>query len=87
MNNKQIKTYKEIYKTPTPANLSWNDIESMLLALGAEISEGEGSRVRIKLNGERAVFHRPHPDTNTDKGAVKSIRRFLENARVHYDDI
>ena len=28
------------------------------------------------------VFHRPHPRKETDKGAVKSVRKFLENAGV-----
>ena len=54
----------------------------MLLNLGAEIEEGRGSRVRILLNQEEAVFHRPHPKKETDKGAVVSVRRFLENAGV-----
>ena len=54
----------------------------MLIAAGAEISEGSGSRVRIALNGMRAVFHRPHPQKETDKGAVKSMRRFLSEAGV-----
>jgi len=49
-------------------------------ALGAEITEGSGSRVRIFLGGVRAVFHRPHPQKEADKGAVKSVRRFLEAA-------
>jgi hypothetical protein len=52
----------------------------MLEAAGAEITEGNGSRVRIALNGVRAVFHRPHPQKETDKGAVKSTRRFLTEA-------
>ena len=52
----------------------------MLVAVGAEISEGRGSRVRVCLNGVRAVFHRPHPQKETDKGSVKSVRRFLEAA-------
>jgi len=58
------------------------DIESMLKHLGAKISQGEGSRVRIALNGVRAVFHRPHPRKEADKGAVKSMRRFLTEAGV-----
>jgi len=65
----------------------WTDIEGLLVALGSEISEGSGSRLRVKLNGVRAVFHRPHPQKTTDKGAVFSVRRFLENAEVHYDGI
>jgi len=54
----------------------------MLEALGAEITEGGGSRVRIALNGVRAVFHRPHPQKETDKGAIRSLRRFLTEAGV-----
>ena len=58
------------------------DIESLLSALGAEIGEGRGSRVRIVLNEVRAVFYRPHPRKETNKGAVKSMRRFLIEAGV-----
>jgi len=39
------------------------------------------------LNGVIAVFHRPHPQKETDKGALKSVRRFLKNAGVKYDEI
>jgi hypothetical protein len=49
----------------------------------AEISEGRGSRVRIALHGVRAVFHRPHPRKETDRGAVASMRRFLIEAGIH----
>ncbi len=54
----------------------------MLKATGAEITEGKGSRVRIALNGVRAVIHRPLPQKETDKGAVRSMRRFLAEAGV-----
>lgn len=82
MNKKNQKTYHDIYKNPVQSHISWDDIESMLKALGANISEGNGSRVRIELNGVRAVFHRPHPEKETDKGAIKAMRQFLENAGV-----
>ena len=38
--------------------------------------------MRIELKGEDAVFHRPHPEKETDKGAVVAMRRFLENVGV-----
>lgn len=82
MNSKHKKTYQEIYTDPVKADIVWSDIEGLFVALGATVSEGNGSRVRVELNGERAVFHRPHPEKTTDKGAVKSVRRFLENAEV-----
>ncbi len=82
MNSKNKKTYKEIYSNPVKPNIPWDDVEALFIALGANISEGNGSRVRVELNGERAVFHRPHPESTTDKGAVKSVRKFLENAGI-----
>ena len=86
MNNKK-KTYNEIYKEPVQFNIKWSDIEALFIALGAKLSEGNGSRIRVELNGERAVFHRPHPEKVTDKGAVKSVRRFFENAEVNIDEV
>lgn len=82
MNNKHLKTLQAIFDDPTRSDIEWKAIEAMLIAAGAEISEGNGSRVRIALTGVRAVFHRPHPRKETDKGAVKSMRRFLELAKV-----
>ena len=64
------------------ANIAWSDIEAMLLSFGAEISEGRGSRVRVALNGVRAVFHRPHPRKECDRGAVASMQRFLTEAGI-----
>ena len=80
MNTRQRNTHEAIFKKPTLANIARADIESLLRALGAEVSEGRGSRVRVALNGVRAVFHRPHPQPGADKGTVKSVRRFMEEA-------
>ena len=80
MNKKHQKTLQQIFQNPVQAGIVWKDIEAMLKALGADISEGNGSRVRIALNDVRAVFHRPHPQKETDKGAVVSMRRFLKEA-------
>jgi len=82
MNKKAEKTYDAIFDDPVQSGIKWDDVEAMLIAFGAKISEGSGSRVRVELNGVRAVFHRPHPQNTTDKGAVKSVRKLLENAGV-----
>ena len=82
MDNKHQKTLLAIYEKPERANIHWKDVEALLVSLGADISEGDGSRVRITLNDVRAVFHRPHPQKEINKGAVKSLRRFFETAGV-----
>lgn len=80
--NRHRRTLLAILDEPVRSNIAWRDIEAMFVAFGAEITEGAGSRVRIALNGVRAVFHRPHPQKETDKGAVRSVRRFLFEAGV-----
>lgn len=82
MNNRHKATLRSVFEDPVRANIAWADIEAMLKAAGAEVTEGRGSRVRIALNGVRAVFHRPHPEKETDRGAVKSMRDFLIAAGV-----
>ena len=82
MNNKQRKTLSAIFEEPARANIDWNDIENLLSALGAEISEGRGSRLRVSLNGARAVFHRPHPRKEAGKLIVRSVCRFLQEAGI-----
>ncbi len=82
MNKKQRQTLDKIFEKPERSDISWVNIEALFIALGAEISEGRGSRVRVALNDIRAVFHRPHPERVTNKGAVKSVRRFLQEAGV-----
>ncbi|WP_287658699.1 MULTISPECIES: type II toxin-antitoxin system HicA family toxin [unclassified Microcystis] len=87
LSKKQRKILDQIFEQPVRSDVVWTDIESLLEALGAEISEGRGSRVRVALKGVRAVFHRPHPRRETDKGAVVSVRRFLSEAGVENDEV
>ena len=82
LSSKHQKTLRAVFQDPVRSDIAWNRIESLLKALDAEISEGRGSRIRVVLNGIRMVFHRPHPNNETDKGAVKSVRRFLNTAGV-----
>ncbi len=82
VNSRHRKTLERIFATPVQANIPWQEIESLFIALGAEIYEGSGSRVRILLNGVVATFHRPHPQKETDKGAIVRVRVFLRDAGV-----
>jgi hypothetical protein len=82
MNQKHRRILDAVFEDPVRSNIPWRDIEAMFKGAGAEISEGAGARIRVSLNGIRAVFHRPHPRKETDKGAVRSVRRFLVEAGV-----
>jgi hypothetical protein len=82
MKRKHQKTLDAIYARPVSANIQWRDIEALLVELGADISEREGSRIAVVLFDEVRVFHRPHPSPDTDKGAVASIRQWFEQHGV-----
>jgi hypothetical protein len=82
LSGKHRATLEAIFAEPIRASVAWRDIESLFVACGGEISEGQGSRVRGALNGVRAVFHRPHPQKETDTGALKLVRRFLTEAEI-----
>ena len=83
MKRKHLKTLESIYSRPISANISWSDIEALLVALVARIEDREGSRVLVRLFDERRVFHRPHPSPMTDKGAVASLREWLNENGVN----
>lgn len=82
MKRKHAATLAQIFARPVRGSIRWADIENLFNELGAEIAEREGSRVSVFLFGEVRVFHRPHPTPETDKGAVISIKKWLEQHGV-----
>lgn len=86
MNSKQNRTLMAIFSTPVRSDIEWNDVVSLFIALGATVTQGKGSRVRVLLNDETAVFHKPHPEKEMGKGAVKFVREFLENAGIEPEE-
>lgn len=82
MNNKHRKTLGAIFASPVRSDIRWADIEELFKASGGTIKEGSGSRVWFIFGKNVATFHRPHPQPNTDKGALKSVKRFFEHIGV-----
>lgn len=75
MRAKHRRTLAAIYRRPVSGTFNWSAIESLLVAVGADIEERAGSRVAVILDGSVHVFHRPHPSLETDKGAVRDMLR------------
>jgi hypothetical protein len=57
MRRKHQRRLELVFARPTSANVQWRDIEALLVDLGAEVSEREGSRIAVVLFGEVRVFH------------------------------
>ena len=77
MNSKARKTLQAIFAAPTIKTLAWDDIEALLLALGAEKTEGNGSRVKFDLQGRTIAYHRPHHPKTARAYQVDATRDFL----------
>ena len=82
MNAAQRKTLQAIFERPTRADVRWSRIEGLVSALGGEVTEGRGFRIRFRLGDRIATFHGPHPSRETGKATIEDVRRFLENAGI-----
>jgi hypothetical protein len=77
MNSKQRKTLAAVFTEPAPGTVEWSAIENLLVAVGCEVIEGSGSRVRFVFDGMVAAFHRPHPAEEAKRYQVRDAREFL----------
>ncbi|MDR3320055.1 MAG: type II toxin-antitoxin system HicA family toxin [Desulfovibrio sp.] len=78
MNNKQKKTLVALFGSPPPRDMPWEDLESLLKAAGAVMTEGDGSRVKFDMNGVTVAFHRPHKPKTVRSYQVQIACEFLE---------
>lgn len=82
VNTKQRKTLKAVFTKPTSPSIVFADIEALIVGLGGEVHEREGSRVKILLNGEQWRCHRPHPGKEAKGYQVEEARELLERVGV-----
>ncbi len=81
MKRKHRRTLAAIYNVQ--ANLDWSDIEALFVELGADVRERAGSRVRFRFpDGTRAVFHEPHPTSETGRATVRVVMNLLKRMGV-----
>ena len=86
LNSKQLTTLAAVFTTPIQGDIRWDDIVSLLKALGAEKEERKGSKVCFALNNRKILLHRPHPEPVAKKYCVEAVRRFLISAGVDHDE-
>lgn len=75
---KHRRTLIRVYERPTPADIRWEEMESLLRASGFEVVERSGSRVGLGKGSERIVIHRPHPRPTIGRATVRDIAAFLK---------
>ncbi len=82
MNSKQRKVLQAIFSDPVSPAIAWASIESLLVAVGCEVIEGNGSRVKFVKDGMLASFHRPHPERHAKRYQVRDARDYLTRLGV-----
>ena len=82
MKAKHRRTLEAIFATPTRAGIVFSDIEAIVISIGGEVREGEGSRVAFELKGSRRYLHRPHPGKEAKKYQVEELREWLKYLEV-----
>ena len=74
--------FESIFEKPDRKDIDWDDFLNLLMVLGASIRQQGGSAHGIRLNGEYAVFHKPHPGHTLYQADLKRIRKVFINAGI-----
>ena len=82
MRGKHARTLSAVFREPVSGTLEWSAIEGLLVAAGARMIEGRGSRVRFEKDGEVETFHRPHPAKEAKRYQVRAARAFLQRIGI-----
>ncbi|MFJ4346716.1 type II toxin-antitoxin system HicA family toxin [Pseudomonas sp. NPDC089401] len=82
MNTRYRKIYDAIFRAPTTASLAFAEVEALVLHLGGQVLERQGSRVKLVLGGQIWRCHRPHPGKEAKRYQIEEAREFLLRAGV-----
>ena len=82
MNSKHQKILESLFANPSNGNIPWDRIEALLVAVGCQVVEGNGSSVMFEKDGQRAYFHRPHPQRAALNYRIKAARDFLSRLEI-----
>jgi hypothetical protein len=78
MKSKHAKTLRALFARPTSATVVFADIEALVIALGGEVKEGDGSRVALRMGDAVKHAHRPHPGKEAKKYQIEELRDWFK---------
>lgn len=85
MNNKCRRTLAKIFEEPPPTDLTWTNIEDLLMELAKDYNgycsagSQSGARTFVRINGVTGYFEYPQM---ANAGTIEDVRDFLVNARI-----
>jgi hypothetical protein len=60
----------------------FSHIEALVIAVGGDVREGEGSRVVVEIEGSRKYLHCPHRGREAKKYQVEELREWFIQLEV-----
>ncbi len=81
------RTLARVFARPTPSDIRWTKVDSMLRAFGVEIRERSGSRVLLRKGADRIAIHRQHPQPEISRGSVRRLVEFLRQIGPSHDEL
>lgn len=79
MRRRHRRTLERMRAVPTPVDIRWAEIASLLNALGITLVERAGSRVQLVKGTDSIVVHKPHPGPETRRDTVRDILNFIDH--------
>ncbi len=78
--SKKDKLLNQFLAQPIKKNLTFNELETLLLSLGYAKLEGVGSRVKFYHKSHRSVInlHKPHPNNVLKEYLIRQIQEKLK---------
>ena len=82
MKAKHRRILEAIFAIPTRGGIVFSAIEALVIAIGGDVREGEGSRIVFELKGSRKYLHRPHPGKEAKKYQVEELREWFRQLEI-----
>lgn len=78
---KHSKLLDKLNAKPTPSDIKWGELTTLLKGCGYELIKGSGSRRKFynKDVDDLIICHEPHPRPEVDKGCINDVIDHLKN--------
>ena len=73
--SKHSKTLEKLLRSPTPSDIRWSDLVSLMSSFGYLVLNGNGSRRKFFHPETKHILicHEPHPGPHVQKYAIEQI--------------
>jgi hypothetical protein len=75
-------TYDTVFRVPTPRDIQWRDVWSMLGAVADSAVEEPNGKLTVTWNGRTLTLHRPRGKDRADLKELSQVRNFIERSGV-----